>query len=257
VGSSFTSAKLDLFFRGFLDIAGFAGIDSSLNGLQVDNDGGAIGKIAFAVDANLETIERTATASAGMLFVHHGLFWGRPAALTGNLRRRVQALMSRGICLYAVHLPLDQHPKMGNNAVLASLLGLEDIEPFGTEHGRKIGYKGRLPRPLGVEEAVRKITFEDRPPLGVYPFGKSGNTSCAVVSGGAADCALEAIDEGIDLFVTGEMLHYVYGECLEGHLNMIAGGHHSTEVWGVRSVMRHCAEELNIDTEFIDVPTGL
>jgi len=256
MGGNFTGAKLDTFFRGFLDIDGFAGADDSLNGIQVDNDGG-IGKIAFAVDASLETIERAAACGAGMLFVHHGMFWGKPAAIAGNRRRRIKALLDANICLYAVHLPLDQHPKLGNCAVLAELLGLESVEPFGGYHGRKIGYKGNFPQPVDIEQAVRKIAFEGRPPVGVYPFGKKENRTCAVVSGGAAFNALEAIAEGIDLYVSGEMSHSVYGECLEGGLNMIAGGHYATEVWGVRAVMRHCAGELHIDTEFIDVPTGL
>ncbi|MCL2609434.1 MAG: Nif3-like dinuclear metal center hexameric protein [Treponema sp.] len=252
-----TSGKLDLFFRGFLDIAAFEGSDNSLNGLQVGNSGGEIGKIAFAVDASLETIRRAAAAGAGMLFVHHGLFWGRSLAVTGVHRERLKALLDNDLCLYAVHLPLDQHLELGNNAVLAGLLGLQDIEPFGAYHGRKIGYKGKFPRPLTVDQAVRKIAFEDRPPTGIFPFGKSENTTCAVVSGGAAANAPEAIAEGIDLFVTGEMLHFVYGECLEGRMNMIAAGHYSSEVWGVRAVMERCAGELGIETVFIDVPTGL
>lgn len=257
VGSNFTSAKLDSFFRGFLEIDGFAGSDNSLNGIQVDNDGQGIGKIAFAVDASLETIERAAASGAGMLFVHHGLFWGKSLAIAGYHRRRAKALLDNNVCLYAVHLPLDQHPKLGNCAVIAELLGLENVEPFGLHGGRKIGYKGVFPKPTSVDEAVKKIAFEGRPPLGVYPFGKTENASCAVVSGGAAYDADQAIDEGLDLYVTGEMAHAMYHACLEAGLNMIAGGHYSTEVWGVRAVMRHCAAELNIDVEFIDVPTGL
>jgi dinuclear metal center YbgI/SA1388 family protein len=252
-----STAKLDAFFRNILDIEGFAGIDSSLNGIQVDNDGAGIRKIAFAVDANLETFERACAGGAGMVFVHHGLFWDNPLRLSGNLRRRIKFLLDNNICLYAVHLPLDQHPKLGNNAVLAELLGLENIEPFGLYHGKKIGYKGTFPQPLSIDEAVKKISFMNRPPLGVFPFGKKENSSCAVVSGGAAKEALQAIDEGIDLFITGEASHQVYSECLEGKLNMIADGHHSTEVWGVRAMMQCCADELHIGTEFIDVPTGL
>ncbi|MCL2269980.1 MAG: Nif3-like dinuclear metal center hexameric protein [Treponema sp.] len=253
----YTSAKLDSFFRSFLEIDSFAGIDDSQNGIQVDNDGGEIGKIAFAVDASMETFERAAALGAGMLFVHHGLFWGAPVRLEGNHRQRIKFLLDCNMCLYAVHLPLDQHPQMGNNAALAGLLGLENIEPFGLYHGRKIGYKGFFPQPVTTDQAVQMIAFTNRPPLGVYPFGKKENTTCAVVSGGAATEARQAINEGIDLYISGEMSHQVYHECLEGKLNMIAGGHYSTEVWGARSVMRHCAEELNIDTEFIDVPTGL
>jgi dinuclear metal center YbgI/SA1388 family protein len=257
VGSGFTSAKLDLFFKSFLEIDCFTGIDSSLNGIQVDNEGAEIGKIAFAVDANMETFERAAALGAGMLFVHHGLFWGAPLRIQGNLRRRIQSLLDHNICLYAVHLPLDQHPQVGNNAALVALLGLENIEPFGLYHGRKIGYKGVFPQPITIDKAAQKIAFAGIQPLGIYSFGKKENTSCAVISGGASNEARQAIEEGIDLYISGEMSHQVYHDCLEGKLNMLAGGHYSTEVWGVRSVMRRCAEELHIDVEFIDVPTGL
>jgi dinuclear metal center YbgI/SA1388 family protein len=255
--SSLTTEKLDSFFKGILDIEGFTPIDDSLNGIQVDNDGSVIRKIAFAVDAVMETFEQAAAVGAGMLFVHHGLFWGHPSAVSGNLRRRIKFLLDHNICLYAVHLPLDQQPKFGNNAVLARLLGLENIEPFGLYHGRKVGYKGTFPKPVTVDEAVKKINFMGRPPLGVFPFGKKECLTAAVVSGGAAENAREAVKEGVDLYVTGESSHTVYHDCLEGKLNMIAGGHYSTEVWGVQAVMRHTMAELAIDAEFLDIPTGL
>jgi dinuclear metal center YbgI/SA1388 family protein len=252
-----TSAKLDAYFRDLLDLEGFSSIDISLNGIQVDNDGAEIAKIAFAVDASLETFKQAADAGAGMIFVHHGLFWGQPLRVAGTHRERLRFLLDHNLALYAVHLPLDQHPTLGNNAGLAELLGIESPEPFGEYHGRKIGFKGKLAKPLTIEEAVKRISFRDRPPLGVYPFGGRDNLSCAVVSGGAAEEATQAIEEGIDLYVTGEASHEIYHQILEGHLNMIAGGHYSTEVWGVRRIMENCAVNLNLEAEFIDAPTGL
>lgn len=257
MSTQFTTRGLDAYFKSILDIEDFSAADSSRNGLQVDNDGSEFGKIAFAVDANLETFKRAASCGAGLLFTHHGLFWDEPLRVTGNHRARLKFLLDHNIALYAVHLPLDQNPRLGNNAVLAELLGLQDIQPFGLYHGRKIGYKGVLDPPIPVEEAVKRICFAGRPPLGVFPFGAPLNRTCAVVSGGASGEALQAIEEGLDLYVTGEAGHWIYHELQEARLNMIAGGHHSTEVWGVRRVMEHCASELSLDAEFIDVPTGL
>ncbi|MDL2229575.1 Nif3-like dinuclear metal center hexameric protein, partial [Treponema sp. OttesenSCG-928-L16] len=239
-----TSSRLDAFFRDLLKIGEFDSMDPSLNGIQVDNDGSEIGKIAFAVDASLESFERAAACGAGMLFVHHGLYWGSPIRIEGAFRRRIQSLLDHKLCLYAVHLPLDQHPELGNNAGLAELLGVTELQPFGEYRGKKIGYKGRLSVPLTVNEAAERISFMGRPPLGIFPFGKDKNLTAALVSGGAAEDALQAIDEEIDLFVTGESSHSYYHQILEGRLNMIAGGHYSTEVWGVRRVMAKCAAEL-------------
>ncbi|MDR2398054.1 MAG: Nif3-like dinuclear metal center hexameric protein [Spirochaetaceae bacterium] len=252
-----STSALDAFFRSLLDIEGFRSIDASLNGLQVDNDGTALGKIAFAVDACLETFKRAAAAGAGMLFVHHGLFWGAPSRLQGPLKTRIQFLLDHNLALYAVHLPLDAHPQWGNNGVLAERLGIANPEPFGWYHGRQIGFKGALTTSLTVDEAARRISFMDRPPLGVYAFGKTRSETCAVISGGAAKESLQAIAEGLDLYVTGEASHQVYHEAQESRLNLIAGGHYATEVWGVRKIMEQCALTLPLETEFIDLPTGL
>jgi putative NIF3 family GTP cyclohydrolase 1 type 2 len=145
---------------------------------------------------------------------------------------------------------------VGNNAALAELLGIESPEPFGEYHGKKIGYKGALATPLTIDEAVRRIAFGGNKPLAVFPFGKKENQSCAVISGGAAYEAFQAIEEGVDLYVTGEMSHGVYHPLLESGVNMISGGHYATEVWGVRRVMEQCVVDLETENEFIDVPTG-
>ena len=252
-----TTSKLDSFFRNILDIEGFKDADSSLNGIQVDNDGSQLKKIAFAVDAGLEVFKRAADTGAGMLFVHHGLFWGAPLRLEKNHRERIKFLLDHNLALYAVHLPLDQHPELGNNAVLAELLGIKDREPFGLHGGKKIGFKGKLSQPLSIEEAAKKISYMDRPSAGVFPFGKKENHSCAIVSGGAAKDAFQALEEGVDLFVSGESSHSVYHHALENGLNIIAGGHYSTEVWGVLKLMEECTRQLGVEVEFIDIPTGL
>ncbi|MDR2658552.1 MAG: Nif3-like dinuclear metal center hexameric protein [Spirochaetaceae bacterium] len=249
--------QIDNFFRTLLKLDDFNNVDTSLNGIQVDNDGSSVCKIAFAVDACLETFKRAAQSGAGMIFVHHGLFWGKPVRIDGVLRGRLDFLVKNNLALYAAHLPLDAHSKFGNNAVLSGLLEIENREPFGLCHGVKIGFKGRLRKPLSIEEAARRISFNGSSPVGVYPFGKAENNTCAVISGGAAMEAVQAVEEGVDLYVTGEGAHSIYHTALEAGLNMLAGGHYATEVWGVRKLTELCGTELNIDAEFIDVPTGL
>ena len=254
---SMTTKDFDRYFRTILDIDGFLQADPSMNGLQVDNDGSGIHKVAFAVDASMESFERTLAAGADILFVHHGLFWGIPLALAGSHKQRIAFLLKHNIALYAVHLPLDQHPVHGNNAALAELLGISEMEPFGEYHGKKIGYKGRLTSPLTVEEAAKRIEFMGRPAVTIFPFGARVNNSCAVISGGASHESSQAIAEGMDLYVTGEASHTMYHSALEGKLNVVAGGHYSTEVWGVRRLMTQFLMDSGVETEFIDAPTGL
>jgi putative NIF3 family GTP cyclohydrolase 1 type 2 len=49
----------------------------------------------------------------------------------------------------------------------------------------------------------------------------------------------------------------MYHTALEGKLNVVAGGHYSTEVWGVRKLMLQLLTDSGLETEFIDAPTGL
>jgi len=252
-----TISEFDDWAQPLLGIQKFKSIDDSLNGLQVGRSAGPVKKMAFAVDACAETIRRARDAGAQALFVHHGLFWGKPAPVTGALRGRLADLLAADMALYACHLPLDAHAELGNNAVLAGMLGLRDVMPFGEYHGVKIGLKGRLEPALTVDEIVRLALPAGDAPRSLLPFGPKTVSRVAVVSGGAAFESLQAIAEGIELYVTGEPSHSVYHEAMEAGLNFVAAGHYATEVHGVKAVAERVARELGIQTVFIEYPTGL
>lgn len=254
-----TSREFDAWCRSFLEIDALSSIDASLNGIQVDRDPSPFAKVAFAVDASLESIRRAAELGAGLLFVHHGLFWkpSSPARIEGFLRQRVKLLLDSNLALYACHLPLDKEPQLGNNAGLARLLGLVDLEPFGLYHGVKIGLKGRFPEPTPLDAALKRLSPEANPPSTLIPAGPSLLRTAALVSGGGASDVLEAIEEGLDLFVTGEAEHSVYHAVVESGINFAAFGHYATETHGVRAVAEKLAKETGLETAFIDLPTGL
>jgi dinuclear metal center YbgI/SA1388 family protein len=251
-------SELDRLLRDLLSLDALAAADRSLNGLQVANSRGVVERMAFAVDACLESFRRAASWKADLLFVHHGLFWGQPLALTGTHYRRIRALLEADLALYAVHLPLDLHAEVGNNAGLARSLGLQELEPFGEYHGIKIGCKGCFPEERSLEEVVRLCgggSSGGGPK--VLPFGPQRVRRVGVVSGGAAEEALQAIEEELDLFITGEASHSIYHYCLEAGIDVIFGGHYLTETWGVRLLCEKLARETGLETSFLDIPTGL
>ena len=250
-------SELDAWCRSFLEIEAFRKIDDSLNGIQVGRREGPVTRVAFAVDACAETIRRAAEEKAQVLFVHHGFFWGSPARIQGALLERVRALLDRDMALYACHLPLDAHPEYGNNAVLARMLGLSEVKPFGVYKGIALGFRGSLDPPVSLEEAVRRILPDGSEPRTVLPFGPGGIRSAAVVSGGAPHELVEAVEEGVDLYVTGEPSHSVYHAAQEAGINFVAAGHYATEIWGVRAVAEKLARETGVETVFLEVPTGL
>lgn len=246
----------DAWCRTFLQIDALSAIDDSLNGIQVEC-GRELRKIAFAVDACAETIRRAVDQGAELLFVHHGLFWGKPERVAGPLRERLRLLLEADLGLYACHLPLDMHPTVGNNAVIADLLSLQDRRPFGTYHGVAIGVSGRFPAPLSMEEVVAKVLPDLGKPKLVLPSGKKLLSTAAIVSGGAPFEAFQAFGEGIDVYITGEPSHSVYHAVVEAGLDFVAAGHYATEVWGVKAVAEKLRSELGLGTVFLDLPTGL
>jgi dinuclear metal center YbgI/SA1388 family protein len=249
--------ELDRYFHDLLPISDFESVDSSLNGIQVECSSKMISHAAFAVDACMATFERAAEIGADLLFVHHGLFWGRPIAVTRSHYERLKFLLDHDIALYAVHLPLDAHPDFGNNAGIAASLDLEQVEPFGSYRGLKIGCKGLLKEALTVDEVLDRLGVDREECTALLPFGVEKSTSVGIISGGAALDVEQAIREGLDLYITGDALHQVYHTCLEERINLICGGHYQTEVWGVRLVAEKLAQDSGLETSFVDVPTGL
>ncbi len=231
--------------------------DSSQNGLQVEGPED-VTKIAFAVDGSQVAFEQGVASGAQLLIVHHGLFWDKPVKLVGPMFRRVRTLMAGECGLYAVHLPLDFHPEVGNNAELTRLLGLEDVQAFGKYHGSEIGLGGVLEPPLPVDTLVERLTqATGEPPVRVSAFGPGKAYRVGCVSGGAAFLLDQVAQAGFDTFVTGETSHSFFHYAAEWGLNVIYGGHYATETLGVKALARHLENRFDVETLFLHIPTGL
>lgn len=251
-----TIAELDRWMQNTFAPDAFSRIDSSQNGLQVARRGTEIRRIATAVDAAMDVFDAAVAWDADLLFVHHGLFWGREQVVTGPHYARLARLLEADLALYAMHLPLDAHLELGNNAVMAEVLGLREVSPFGLIRGIPIGVEGKLAEPTGVDAIVDRL-FGAETPLAVLPFGPSQIRSVGIISGGAPLEVDQAIDLGLDLYITGDANHIAYHRCREAGINAIFGGHYATETFGVQRVAERLARDFSVETRFLDVPTGL
>ena len=234
--------------------------DVSINGLQVGAPD-EIERIGFAVDACLAAFRKAAEEKCQLLIVHHGLFWKRsPRMLTGPLLERVKALIAGDVGLYAVHIPLDAHPRLGNNAELARILGVKKPLPFGEYRGKKIGFMGKLKRPGTLTDIATLLKGTLRAECVIHGFGKNGDekiTSVGIVSGFGGDCVTEAGKEGLDLVVTGEFSHSDVHPAKEAGVSVIAAGHYVTETLGLQALRPVLEKRFKVSTVFIDEPTGM
>jgi dinuclear metal center YbgI/SA1388 family protein len=228
--------------------------DSSCNGLQVQGLK-SIKRIGLAVDACMAAYKKAAAKKCQMVIVHHGLIWNGLTSIRGAEYEQVRYLLEHGLNLYAAHLPLDMHPEVGNNIMLAKALKLSSVKPFGKYKDNFIGYEGVLPAPYtldGLGRACKRILGGS---FSTLPFGKKKCRTIAIVSGGGSDAIPEAIDKGIDCFVTGEPSHWNHHAALESRLNVLYLGHYHSEKPGVKALGKKLEKEFDVETMFVDEPT--
>jgi len=245
--------QLSHYLDNLLDIKEIKDSPNAVNGLQVQNLG-EIKKVGLAVDFCTATIKKAIAAECNMMFVHHGMLWGGLKPIRGNFYNKTSLMIRENLGLYSAHLPLDMHPLFGNNKVLANQLELYDIEPFGKYGGQKIGLKGQLD-PISAEGL--RLKLESKLGSSIKVIGSGEIRTLGVVSGAAADILAQAVDDGLDAYLTGEGSNHHYHESIESECVLILAGHYATETGGVKAVGNHLEEKFGIKTEFLDYPTGI
>ena len=222
--------------------------DYGPNGLQVPGRE-VVQRVVTGVSATKALLMRAAELDAGLVLVHHGLFWdGQPLALSPVLAERLRVLLVHDIGLAAYHLPLDAHPEYGNNALLAEALGCERHAPFAGI-GRVAEFDG-----IGIADLLARVReTTGREPLlqgaGPEQVGRVG-----IVSGGAASVLGEAIEAGLDAFITGEPKERAMADATEAGIHFIAAGHYATETFGIRRLGDLLAADLGVEHVFVDLP---
>jgi dinuclear metal center YbgI/SA1388 family protein len=244
------------YLEGLLEPACFR--DYAPNGLQVPGPE-RIETVVTGVSASAELFERAAAHDADLVLVHHGIFWdGAPLALTPSSKRRLQLLFDNDMALAAYHLPLDAHPEVGNNALIAEGLGCITRERFAIHKGMPIGVAGRFAGDgISAGELVSRIReLTDREPL-TFLAGPERVRCIGIVSGAGADYLAEAIVAGYDAFVTGEPAERVMTQAQEDNIHFLAAGHYATETFGVRRLGDLLAQQFGIRHLFVQVPNPI
>ncbi len=228
--------------------------ERAANGLQVENRG-SVTRIAAAVDATLRTVRLAVAAKADLLLVHHGLFWEPAHPWTGKRYELIRCLTEHNLAVYSSHLPLDAHPRLGNNALLCTALGLKQRRPFFQDHDLFLGFQcqARISR----DDLAARLHHATGMWPRLIPGGPPVCRRIGVVSGGAGGDLKKAAAEGVDTFVTGEGPHWTYALAEDLGVNVLYGGHYATETFGVKALAAELSRKFSVPWAFIDYPTGL
>jgi dinuclear metal center YbgI/SA1388 family protein len=229
--------------------------DYGPNGLQVPGTA-EVTKVATAVSAHQDLFERAAAAGAQLLICHHGIFWGqRNGPIDARMKRRLKTLFDADLSLAAYHLPLDAHAEVGNNAMICRALGFDPEERFADARGRPIGWIGARAGGIPVADLVTSCrTVFGRDDILHLDGDRGSIRRVGVVSGGGDGFFGEAIERGVDAFISGEPSEPAMADARESGVHFIAAGHWASETFGVRRLGELVAERFGVEHEFIGVP---
>jgi dinuclear metal center YbgI/SA1388 family protein len=230
--------------------------DYGPQGLQIEGRE-EVQRIVGLVDAHQPCVEAALAQGADLMLVHHGIFWGTPKLLRGGYGTLVRTFLNADLNLYAAHLALDAHPEVGNNAELARRLGLEVKGWWGNANGVKLAVLAQASQPVTLDDLVARFEQEVGPVKLVQPNGPRRIQRVGILSGFGARDIDEAARLGCDLYLTGETSHAQYYDAFNAGINVIYGGHYTTETVGVQALGKHLQEKFGIEFTFIDLPTGL
>ena len=242
--------KLGDFLGTYLHVNEFS--DLCPNGLQVSGND-QVKNVVCAVSASVELFEKAIAQKADTIIVHHGIIWNFERPLyQGGYRERVRLLLTHNINLFAYHIPLDAHIEIGNNAQLCKAFGLQNIRPFGDDKGQYIGMQGEI-------ESVRSDVFFaaieqalDRTPV-IFPYGPEEIKTVGIISGGAQKYVTQAVAQGLDMFITGEVSEHIMHYAKEENIHFVSAGHYATERAGIMALGDLIRNKFSLNVQFIDI----
>jgi dinuclear metal center YbgI/SA1388 family protein len=253
VGAELTA--ITAYMDVLLDIPAFPDYPNAFNGLQLENSG-RITRVGAAVDSGLKVIEMAIAHGVDLLLVHHGLFWSGCVPISGPTYTKLAKAIGANLAVYSAHLPLDAHPEIGNNALLAAELGLGPaVEPFFEFKGRAVGCFAQLD--IGYADLLEKIEHRFGRAVWHCDAGAKRVGKVGIVTGGAGSELAEAKAQGIDTFITGEGPHHTFTLAEELGINLVYAGHYATETSGVKALADRVANRFGLPWVFLDHPSGL
>lgn len=230
--------------------------DYGPQGLQIEGRE-EVRRVVGLVDAHQPCVEAAIAQNADLMLVHHGIFWGSAKPLRGGYGTLVRTFLQADLNLYAAHLALDAHREVGNNAELARRLGLEVIDWWGNANGVQLAALAISQHGVKLDYLVDRFEQNVGPTKLVQAHGPRNIHKVGILSGFGAKEIEEVAALGCDLYITGETSHAQYYDAQNVGINLIYGGHYTTETVGVQALGKHLQEQFDVEFTFIDLPTGL
>ena len=229
--------------------------EGAYNGLQIENNG-SVSKIGASVDAGQRPFEDAIAQGVDFIICHHGMFWTNPLPIVGNNYMKVKTALDGNLAVYGAHLPLDCHPDIGNNALLADALGLKKVDTFLNYEGSDIAIIALGPSG-GREELSCKLRALFPESYHGIEYGSAQPKRIGILTGSGQSAVPRLLENGIDTLITGELRQHHFNMAQEFRLNLYPCGHYATEIFGVKALAAKVAQKFQLPWVFIEQPCPL
>lgn len=202
-----------------------------------DNDGIAcsadlahpVTRVLVALDATEEAVNKAVTGGFDVLLTHHPLLFSGIKELTpvSTVPRKLLKLVAGGVTAMNFHTRLDAAAG-GVNDILAELLGLADVAPFGPT-GEEMGRIGTLPEAVSAAEYAQTVCEKLNIPA-VLLAGERPVRRVAVLGGEGGSFVSAARAAGADLLLSGRIGYHRMLDGAEEGIALMEAGHFATEV---------------------------
>ena len=225
------------------------------NGLQLENNG-SVSKIGASVDAGQRPFEDAIAVGVDFIICHHGMFWTHPIPVVGSNHIKVKSALDGNLAVYGAHLPLDCHPEIGNNALLAKALGLDKVDTFLNYEGTDMATITLGPDG-GREELSKKLKELFPKSYQSIEYGSVQPKRIGILTGSGQSAVPHLLENDIDTLITGELRQHHFNMAQELGLNLYPCGHYATEVFGVKALAEEVAQKFQLPWVFLEQPCPL
>lgn len=224
--------------------------------MEGDNPGFLVGdperevkKAALALDATSAVIEEAAAQGADMLVTHHPLIY-RPVnnvCAAGHLGRRLLKLAENGISLIALHTNFDICVMADLAAEKLDMANCRVLEVMGEREGTEegLGRMGLLPAEMSLKALAGYV--KERLGLDFVTMVGDGDKRVkkVAISTGSGKSGIGAcLENGVEVFITGDIDHHTAVDALEMGLFLIDAGHFGTEKMFAEAMLEYFNREI-------------
>lgn len=208
-------------------------------GMLIGNPKAQVKKIGFALDLTPQTLCEAEKEGVDLMITHHpAIFKAKKSFLFGDL---VFDAAQKNISVISAHTCFDCADG-GVNDVLASLLGLSDIESIESDECIVPMLRMGKCEKISPKDFAR-LTAKTLATTVRFINGERSIEKVAVCGGAGMSFLDDVIKSGADAYVTGDISHHEMLEAKEKGITVVAAGHFETEYPAMTALMNTVKKE--------------